>query len=73
MSIWTRIGCIITLLVFPFRFILANLSTMATDHQIPASKQQQPGSSAFKVRGTHVQPALQKKNKKKTQRLTKYF
>lgn len=31
-------------------FILAYPFTMATDHQIPASKQQQPGTSAFKVR-----------------------
>lgn len=29
---------------------------MATDHQNPASKQQQPGTSAFKVRG-RVMPA----------------
>lgn len=29
---------------------------MATDHQNPASKQQQPGASAFKVRGKYSLP-----------------
>lgn len=33
-----------------YSFIFANPFTMATDHPIPASKQQQPGTSAFKVR-----------------------
>lgn len=53
-SIWSTLVAgnhSIALSVFLFSFILTELLTMATDHQIPASKQQQPGSSAFKVGG----------------------
>ncbi|XP_067378632.1 beta-crystallin B2 [Channa argus] len=35
--------------MFLFSFILADPFTMATDHQNPASKQLQPGTSAFKL------------------------
>lgn len=50
-----RTNEMIVLSVFLFSFILADPFTMATDHQNPASKQQQPGTSAFKVRGNTQQ------------------
>lgn len=44
----------IKLYVFLSSFLFTDWFTMATDHQNPASKQQQPGASAFKVKGKTV-------------------
>lgn len=44
----------IKLYVFLSSFLFTDWFTMATDHQNPASKQQQPGASAFKVKGKTI-------------------
>lgn len=44
----------IKLCVFLSSFLFTDWFTMATDHQNPASKQQQPGASAFKVKGKTI-------------------